>query len=151
MPGQILDIITSPVAVITTKSGDKINGMTVAWVMQAAYNPAFVVVSIAPERYTHSLIRESKVFGVNILADNQKGLGKHFGFSSGRSTDKFKGVKFHKSKSNLPILDAVYAYIECRLVSIEKAGDHDLFVGEVIEKVADAARRPLIFKTSDYF
>lgn len=151
MPGQIFDIITSPVAVVTTKSGDKINGMTIAWVMQAAYNPAFIVVSIAPERYTHSLIRESRVFGVNILADNQKDIGKHFGFSSGRNTDKFKGIKSHKSKSDLPVLDDVYAYIECRLVNIEKAGDHDLFIGEAIEKVVDDTKRALIFKSSDYF
>lgn len=151
MPGEILDIITSPVAVVTTKSGDKTNGMTVAWVMQAAYNPAFVAISIAPERYTHSLIKKSKLFGVNILADDQRDIGKHFGFSSGRNADKFKGIKFHKSKSNLPVLDAIYAYIECRLVSIEKAGDHDLFIGEVVEKTVDNTKRPLIFKTKDYF
>ena len=151
MPGDILDIITSPVTVVTAKSGDKINGMTVAWIMQAAYNPAFVVVSIAPERYTHFLIKESKAFGVNILADDQTKLGKKFGFSSGRKIDKFRNIKFHKSSSGLPILDDIYAYIECKLVSLANAGDHDLFVGEVIEKIVDDKKKPLIFKSSDYF
>ncbi len=151
MAGQILDIITSPVTVVTAKGKDKISGMTVAWIMQAAYNPAFIVVSIAPERFTHSLIKESKSFGVNILADDQKALGKHFGFSSGRNTDKLKGVKFHKSKSGVPILEDVCAYIECKLISISKAGDHDLFIGEVLEKTICDSKKPLIFKTSEYF
>ena len=151
MAGQILDIVTSPVTVVTVKSENKVNGMTVAWIMQAAFNPALIVVSIAPERYTYSLIKESKIFGVNILADDQKGLGKHFGFSSGRNSDKFKGVKFTNSKSGLPVLNDVYAYIECRLKNVSNAGDHDLFVGEVLEKSVDDKKRPLVFKSSDYF
>ena len=151
MPGEILDIITSPVCVVTARSGDKINGMTVAWIMQAAYNPAFIVVSIAPERFTHPLIKESKMFGVNLLADGQKHLGKHFGLSSGRNIDKFTDIDFHKSKSGLPIFDNIYAYIECRLINILNAGDHDLFVGEVLEHSVDNRKSPLIFKSSDYF
>jgi flavin reductase (DIM6/NTAB) family NADH-FMN oxidoreductase RutF len=125
--------------------------MTVAWVMQAAYGPAFIVVSIAPERFTYSLIKESKRFGVNILTHNQKELGKHFGFSSGINIDKFKGVKFRQSKSGIPILDDIYAYIECKLINIANAGDHDLFIGQVVEKVVDNTKKPLIFKSSDYF
>ncbi|NQV04047.1 MAG: flavin reductase [Candidatus Omnitrophica bacterium] len=151
MTGQILDIVTSPVTVVTVKNGDKVNGMTVAWIMQAAFNPALIVVSIAPERYTYSLIKESKVFGVNILADNQKDLGRHFGFSSGRNSDKFKGIKFSNSKSGLPVLSDAYAYIECKLISVSNAGDHDLFVGEALEKSVDNKKRPLVFKSSDYF
>lgn len=151
MPGEILDSITSPVTVVTSRSKDKINGMSVAWVMQAAYSPAYVAVSIAPQRYTYSLIKESGAFGVNILADNQKSLGEHFGSASGRKTDKFKGIGFHKSSSGMPVLDNIYAYIECKVVSVAHAGDHDLFIGEVLEKVVDSTKKPLIFKSSDYF
>ncbi len=151
MPGDILDIVTSPVTVVTVKNKDKINGMTVAWIMQAAYNPAYIVVSIAPERYTHSLIKESKMFGVNILADDQKKLGKQFGFASGKKVDKFRNIKFHDSNTGLPVLEDIYAYLECKLISIANAGDHDLFVGEVTEKTIDNKKKPLIFKASDFF
>ncbi len=151
MPGEILDIITSPVTVVTAKSKGKNNGMTVAWIMQAAYNPAHIVVSIAPERYTYSLIKESKLFGVNILAQGQHSIGKHFGFASGRKSDKFKGINFHKSKNGLFVLDDIYAYIECKVVSIKDAGDHDLFIGEVVENLVDDTKKPLVFKASDYF
>lgn len=151
MRPEILDIVTSPVTVVTVKNKDKINGMTVAWIMQATSNPPHIVVSIAPERYTYSLIKESKVFGVNILADDQKKLGKLFGFSTGAKVDKFKNIKYHKSGSGLPILEDIYAYLECKLVSIANAGDHDLFVGEVTEKIVDDKKKPLIFKASDFF
>ena len=54
---NILDCITSPVVVITAKSGERINGMTAAWIMQCSFDPAMVAVSIAPERFTYELIR----------------------------------------------------------------------------------------------
>lgn len=92
--GAILDMIVSSVAIITTKSGEKINGMTAAWVAQASFEPPLVVVSIAPERYTHQLIDESSVFAVNILSEGQVELGRNFGSKSGRDTDKFKGVNY---------------------------------------------------------
>jgi len=151
MHGQILDIITSPVTVVTARSKDRINGMTVAWIMQAAFSPAHVTVSIAPERFTHSLIKESGLFGVNLLADDQKALGKRFGFSSGRDSDKFKGVDFHSSRAGLPVLEGIRAYIECKVIDIVKSGDHDLFTGEVVDKIIDDSKKPLIFKSSDYF
>lgn len=151
MPGDILDIVTSPVTIVTARNKDRINGMTVAWIMQAAYNPACLAISIAPERFTHSLIKDSHLFGVNILADNQQSLGRHFGFASGRSTDKFKKIEYAKSKSGIPILKDIYAYIECKVVDFKNAGDHDLFIGRVSEKTVYNDKRPLIFKASDYF
>jgi len=151
MAGEILDVITSPVCVVTAKSKGRINGMTVAWIMQAAFNPPLIAVSIAPQRFTYGLIKESGSFGINILAENQKELGVHFGFSSGRDKDKFKKIDFHYSKAGLPIIDGVYAYLETKLVDMLKSGDHDLFIGELVGKIIDNSKRPLIFKASDYF
>jgi len=40
------------VYVVTVKAGDKINGMTAAWVTQVSFKPARVGVAIAPQRHT---------------------------------------------------------------------------------------------------
>ncbi|MFH1782896.1 MAG: flavin reductase family protein [Candidatus Omnitrophota bacterium] len=151
MAGAILDNITSPVCVVTARSGDKINGMSVAWIMQGAFDPPYVVVSIAPERYSYSMITGSKMFGVNILASDQIKLGKHFGFASGRNVDKFKKINHKLSKNKLPILENIYSYIECTLINIYNAGDHDLFIGDPIDRFTDDTKKPLIFRSSDYF
>jgi len=34
--------------VVTTKAGEKINGMTAAWVSQVSLHPLLIMVSIAP-------------------------------------------------------------------------------------------------------
>ena len=64
------------VYVVTTRVGDKINGMTAAWVSQVSLKPLLVMVSIAPPRYTHTLIQESGVFAINVLAQRPGGTGQ---------------------------------------------------------------------------
>jgi len=72
------------VYVITTRLQDQVNGMTAAWVSQVALKPLLVMVSIAPPRFSHGLIKESGIFAINVLASGQEDLGKRFGFKSGR-------------------------------------------------------------------
>ena len=80
------------VYVVTTRVGDKINGMTAAWVSQVSLKPLLVMVPIAPPRYTHTLIKESGVFAINVLTSDQVELAKRFGYKSGRKVDKCAGL-----------------------------------------------------------
>jgi flavin reductase (DIM6/NTAB) family NADH-FMN oxidoreductase RutF len=140
------------VYVVTTRLGDKVNGMTAAWVSQVSFNPLLVMVSIAPSRYSHNLIKESGVFALNVLAEDQTELAKRFGYKSGRKIDKFAGLDYLAARSGSPVLPQAYAYLDLKLVHTYVAGDHTLFVGEVTEaKILHPQSRPLIFKKSDFF
>jgi len=140
------------VYVVTTRAGEKINGMTAAWVSQVSLKPLLVMVSIAPARYTHTLILESGSFAINVLSSDQAELAKRFGFKSGRNTDKFAGLETFPAPSGAPILPQAYAYLDLKLAHTFAAGDHTLFVGEIVEaKILHPERRPLIFKKSDFF
>jgi flavin reductase (DIM6/NTAB) family NADH-FMN oxidoreductase RutF len=140
------------VYVITTRSGDRINGMTASWVSQVSLNPLLLMVSIAPARYSHDLIKESGVFAVNVLAADQVDLGKRFGFASGRQVDKFAGLETITAATGSPILPLAFAYFDARLVDMFPAGDHTLFVGEVAAaKILHPETRPLIFSKKDFF
>jgi flavin reductase (DIM6/NTAB) family NADH-FMN oxidoreductase RutF len=140
------------VYVVTTRVGDKINGMTAAWVSQVSLKPLLVMVSIAPPRYTHTLIKESGVFAINVLASDQVELAKRFGYKSGRKVDKCAGLDWLTAASGVPVLPQAHAYLDLKLVHTYAAGDHTLFVGEVMEaKILHPDSRPLIFKKSDFF
>src|SRR5574340_539278 len=105
------------VYVVTTRCGDKINGMTAAWVSQVSLHPLLVMVSIAPPRYSHELIKESGVLAVNVLTSDQVDLGKRFGYKSGRKVDKFAGLEWITGATGAPILPQAYAYFDLKLVS----------------------------------
>jgi flavin reductase (DIM6/NTAB) family NADH-FMN oxidoreductase RutF len=140
------------VYVVTTKSGDRVNGMTAAWVSQVSLKPLLIVASIAPPRYSHDLIKASGVFAINVLASGQIDLGKRFGYKSGRKVDKFAGLDYITAATGAPILPQAYAYFDLRLVDAFAAGDHTLFVGEVLDaKILHPEASPLVFKKSDFF
>ncbi len=114
--------------------------------------PLLVMVSIAPLRYSHDLIKESGVFAVNVLRPDQVDLGKRFGYKSGRQVDKFAGLDWLAAATGAPILPQAYAYLDCRLADTFTAGDHTLFIGEVVEaKILHPQAAPLVFKKGDFF
>ena len=88
------DALVHGVYVVTTRLEDVVNGMTAAWVSQVSLKPLLVMVSIAPSRYSHDLIKKSGIFAVNVLDRDQADLGKRFGFKSGRQVDKFAGLEW---------------------------------------------------------
>jgi len=114
--------------------------------------PLLVMVSIAPPRYSHQLIKESGIFAINVLSTDQVELGKRFGYKSGRRVDKFAGLECITATTGAPILPQAYAYLDLKLVDTFSAGDHTLFVGEVVDaKVLHSQAQPLVFKKSDFF
>lgn len=140
------------VYVITTRAGDRVNGMTASWVSQVSLNPLLLMVSIAPARYSHDLIKQSGIFAVNVLTQEQVDLGKRFGYQSGRRVDKFAGLEYLTATTGAPILPQAHAYFDCRLVNTFPAGDHTLFVGEVVAaKILNPGTKPLIFLKEDFF
>jgi flavin reductase (DIM6/NTAB) family NADH-FMN oxidoreductase RutF len=144
--------LSKGVYVVTTRLGDQVNGMTAAWVSQVSLNPLLVMVSIAPSRYSHTLIKESGIFAINVLTREQVDLAKRFGYKSGRKIDKFAGLDYLTASSGAPVLPQAYAFLDLKLAHTFTAGDHSLFVGEVLEaKILHPQSQPLIFKKSDFF
>ena len=146
------DALVHGVYVVTTRLEDVVNGMTASWVAQVSLKPLLLMVSIAPARYSHRLIQESGVFAVNVLADTQVELGKRFGYKSGRQVDKFAGLEWTTAATGAPILPQAYAYLDLKLRDTFSAGDHTLFVGEVVAaRILHPEAQPLVFKKSDFF
>jgi flavin reductase (DIM6/NTAB) family NADH-FMN oxidoreductase RutF len=148
----VFSSLVQGVYVVTTRVGDIVNGMTAAWVSQVSFKPLLVMVSIAPPRYSHGLIKKSGSFAINVLTSEQTDLGKRFGYKSGRKVDKFAGLEYLTGITGAPLLPQAYAYLELKLVDTFSAGDHDLFVGEVLDaRILHPQAKPLMFIKSDYF
>ncbi|NPA39543.1 MAG: flavin reductase family protein [Thermodesulfobacteria bacterium] len=143
--------IVQGVYVITAKWEDKINGMTAAWVSQVSFKPRLLAVAIAPQRYTYELIKQSKMFCINVLGKDGINIAKKFGFTSGKDTNKFEGIPYKASLNGLPVLKDALAYFECEVYDSCKAGDHVIFLGEVSDYEVLQEGEPLIFRWEDYF
>lgn len=113
----------------------KPNIITLAWAMPTSIEPPLVAVSIAPKRYSHILIEESKEFIINIPTMELLDETMFCGRASGRDHDKFKetGLTPLPAKNvKAPLIKECVANIECKLHSQLTTGDHTIFVGEII-------------------
>ena len=119
---------------------EKPNIITLAWAMPTSINPPLVAISIAPKRHSHKLIEETKEFVVNIPPVKILKETLFCGRRSGRNYDKFKEAGLTPSpakKVKPPIIKECVAHLECKLHSQFSAGDHTIFVGEIVEAYAD--------------
>ncbi len=120
--------------IVSSKKGERLNGLVSTTVFQTTSEPPTITASINRSALTHEFIEQSGVFGVSILSREtpMKFIGT-FGFKSGRDIDKFEGVDYITGESGAPIvLDHAVAYIDARVVSSCNLGTHTLFVGEVV-------------------
>lgn len=118
----------------------KPNIITLAWAMPVSLNPPLVAISVSPSRHSHKLIEETREFVVNIPTIDILDAVFHCGNVSGRNRDKFRetGLTMMPSrKVKAPIIKECVAHLECRLSSQFTAGDHTVFIGEVLEAYAD--------------
>ncbi|MEM3700111.1 MAG: flavin reductase family protein [Candidatus Bathyarchaeia archaeon] len=117
----------------------KPNIITLAWAMPTSLNPPLVAISIAPRRYSHALIEETKEFVVNIPTMEILKETLFCGRRSGRDLDKFKETGLTPAparKVKPPIIKECIAHLECKLHSQFTTGDHTIFVGEIVEAYA---------------
>lgn len=118
----------------------KANIITLAWTMPVSMQPPLVAVSIAPKRYSHEMIRETKEFVINIPTMKFVKETLFCGRRSGREVDKFKETEFTPMPAKTvkaPIIKECIAHIECKLYKQIPAGDHTLFIGEAQAAYAD--------------
>jgi len=139
------------VYVVTSKAGDRVNGLTVAWASQVSLKPPMVAVAVDKRWYSHELLSRGGHFTVNVLADDQVPLGKHFGSMSGRTADKLEGVEWEPGGNGVPKLAGCRAWIECRKIDTVSAGDHTLFIGEVFASELNEAKPGQVYDRAAYY
>src|SRR5216683_1391864 len=62
-----------------------------------------------------------------------------------RGRDAFREVAHTVGVTGSPILDGVVGYLDCALNASHTAGDHEIFVGEVLTLGSNADVAPLLF------
>lgn len=119
--------------VLTGEAGGEVAAATVNWVTQTAFQPPLVVVGVKADSGAHGVIKQAGHFALNVLGKGQQGIAGAFFKPTAREGGQINGQPFHAGSTGAPILDAVPAWLECRLVETVEKGDHSVFVGEVVD------------------
>lgn len=124
--------------VVTTKDGQKDNGLIVNTVTQVTNTPNRVAVTVNKMNYSCDLIAQSGILNISTLSqDAPFKIFQHFGFQSGKDVDKFKDFgHVQRSSNGLLFLDK-YAngYISCKVISQLDLQTHVMFICDVTQCV----------------
>lgn len=135
------------VTVVTTSHERQPYGLTVSAFCSVSLDPPMVLVSLRQSSHTFSVIRQSAVFGVNILAAEQQPLASRFARKD-RSSKTFADIPHHVGVTHAPLIDEALARIECRVVATYPGGDHALLLGQVVAielRTEAPASEPLLY------
>jgi flavin reductase (DIM6/NTAB) family NADH-FMN oxidoreductase RutF len=128
------------VLVTCNDKNGKTNAITIAWHTTISKDPPLYGISIAPNRYSHGLIQDAKEFVINFAPYEIADIVNFCGKNSGKNTDKITKMKLTlepSQKLNTPIIKECFSHLECKLKNKLKLGDHTLFIGEVVNVIAD--------------
>jgi flavin reductase (DIM6/NTAB) family NADH-FMN oxidoreductase RutF len=138
----------SGVTIVTTRAGDRIHGMTVSAFTEVSLEPPLVLVCTDKGSNTQPVIAEGGVFAVNILARGQEALAQLFA-SDGTENRRFSDLEFETGATGAPLLAGSVANLDCRLEAAHEAGDHIIYIGEVVG-LHSSDDDPLVFYNRGY-
>ncbi|MBN2590975.1 MAG: flavin reductase family protein [Sedimentisphaerales bacterium] len=123
------------VIVIAKDQDGKANPVTLGWTMITSGNPPMMAIAVAKKHYSVQAINHSQCFTICYPSSEMGDAALFFGSKSGRDIDKLAEFECNTEpaeKIDSVLLSDAAANFECKLVSQTEAGDHFIFVGEIV-------------------
>ncbi len=119
--------------VVTSRDGDKDNGLIVNTVTQLTDTPLRVAVNINKLNYSHDIIKKTGKLNVNCLnIEAPFSVFQEYGFVSGRDKNKFEGKEIVRSANGLAVLtNYVNSVISLKVDQYVDLGTHGMFICSV--------------------
>jgi flavin reductase (DIM6/NTAB) family NADH-FMN oxidoreductase RutF len=121
-------------------------GFTANSFNSVSLDPPLVLWSLARRSPSLAAFEAAERYAVNVLSLGQVDLARRF---SRPHADRFAEVSYRLGWSEAPLIDGCVAWIECRHHARHRAGDHVVFIGEVVT-VERARGNPLVFHHGRY-
>jgi flavin reductase (DIM6/NTAB) family NADH-FMN oxidoreductase RutF len=145
---QVMSRRASGVAIVTARSGDVVHGMTVSAFTEVSLEPPLVLVCADKTSNTHPVIAAGGVFALNLLANDQAELSNLFA-SKRDEARRFVGLETTTGATGAPLIPGTLATLECCVRAAHDAGDHVIYVGEVVA-ISRSERAPLVYYGGRY-
>ena len=136
------------VTVITVDTVEgEVHGMTANSFCSVSLRPPLVLVCIDQLAETYLHLHESGQFGVSVLKEAQEALSEFFADPERNPDAAYRlGIQYCKLASGTPVLEDALANLDCRVTAAYSAGDHTIFVAEVLEVVLSEGAPLMYFR-----
>lgn len=132
------------VTIVATEDSGVIRGMTVNAFMSVSLNPRLIAISIDENASLYRTFQEKGKFGISILREDQRDVSMIFA----KQMETDREVPFEFLEGNPVIPDALTS-LSCVVKETATAGDHMIFIAEVIG-IQFGSGEPLLFFGGNY-
>ncbi len=126
----------APAALVScVDPGGRPNIITIAWTGIVCSDPPMLSISVRPSRYSHTVLKDTGEFVVNVPSADLVKKVDLCGIISGRDNDKFEVTGFTASPSlhvSPPLIEECPINLECRTTEVVPLGVHDMFLAEIL-------------------
>ena len=147
---KVLRLFTYGMYIVTSKAGDDLGAFLADWVIQVSFEPRMMALSVENDAFSLGVIRRSKVFAVNVLETGQRELAGQFGRATVKVGNKLANYPYTEGSTGSPLLEEALGAVECRVVSEQPAGDHILFLAEVVDAHLNREGESLTMKETGF-
>jgi flavin reductase (DIM6/NTAB) family NADH-FMN oxidoreductase RutF len=123
--------VPAGVVVISARTEDAYRGLTASSLVSISVDPPMVLVGLEREAATRAAVVATRAFNVSVLTRSQEFIADRFAGRAPAIDTAWRDVPHHRGHNGIPLIDGCAAWLECRLIEIHPAGDHDICIGEV--------------------
>jgi flavin reductase (DIM6/NTAB) family NADH-FMN oxidoreductase RutF len=135
------------VAIVCARAPDeRYVGFTANSFNSVSLDPPLILWTLSHRSTSLAAFDAAQRYAVNVLSTSQVDLARRF---SRPHVDRFASVTFRLGWSDAPLVDDCVAWFECRHQARHRAGDHIIFIGEVVT-VERARGRGLVFQHGQF-
>ena len=122
--------LASGVSLVTMHAEGHDHGFTATSLTSVSLDPMLVLVCVDRKQRSHALMQAAGHYGVVLLRAGQEDVGMRF--ASPPHEDRFEGRQVMRASTGAPLLADALAWLDCTIRHVHPAGDHSIFVGEVV-------------------
>jgi flavin reductase (DIM6/NTAB) family NADH-FMN oxidoreductase RutF len=142
-------VFPSGVCVVSVNVDGRRVATTIGSLVSLSLEPPLVGISVGRDVSLHELLRAAGAFGVSILRGDQADIAAHFA----RGVPPlvlWDSLPVRDGATGAPLLEKALAWLECRPWKRYDAGDHSIFVGEVVAVEEGEPGEALVYREHGY-
>ena len=128
---KVMGQFATGVTIATTQSQTGLAGLTVNSFTSVSLHPLLVLICVDLHSQALPTFRESGVFSINILTQEQEALSTCFATPSEERYTYFCHAKHYRAATGAPILEGTMGFVDARITAEYPGGDHAIFLGQV--------------------
>jgi flavin reductase (DIM6/NTAB) family NADH-FMN oxidoreductase RutF len=140
---EVMARLPAGVVVVSARTDNGYRGLTASSLVSISVDPPLVLVGLERETATRTAVVESRAFNVSVLTRSQEFIADRFAGRAPAIDSTWRDVPHRLGANGIPLIEGCAAWLECALLDVHSAGDHDICVGEVTAATAGSGD-PLI-------